>query len=153
VQLTNNGVPSNSMSVPAQPQSLTLFAFFSTPTKSYVYGRHGSDNSIIGPTNLYPGVTTPVKPNESIYIAGNGFGPTDMTVVAGSLLQSGSLPQPWPVIKIGNIPAPVSFAGLGGVGVYQFNLVVPANVPSGDQPITVTYNGLTSQANVFITVQ
>ena len=88
VQLTNNGVPSNSMSVPAQAQSLSLFEFVSTSGKAYVYGRHTGDNTLIGPTSLFPGLTTPVKPGELIYVAGNGFGSTDTAVVSGSVTQS-----------------------------------------------------------------
>ena len=33
----------------------------------YVYGPFASDNTIIGPTTLFPGLTTPVKPGEDIY--------------------------------------------------------------------------------------
>jgi uncharacterized protein (TIGR03437 family) len=153
VQLTNNGVPSNSMSVPAQTQSLALFEFVSASGKAYVYGRHTSDNSLIGPANLFTGLTTPVKPGEPIYVAGNGFGATDTSVVDGSVTQSGNLPPPFPVVQIANIPAIVTFAGLAGVGTYQINFAVPPNVPGGDQPITVTYNGLSTQPNLFITIQ
>ena len=153
VQLSNGGLKSNTLSIPAQPRSLSFFEFVSSTGKHYVYGRHAADSSLIGPASLYPGLTTPVKPGESIFVAATGFGPTDVPVVSGSLTQSGSLPTPLPVIKIGGIQADVSFAGLVSVGTYQINFAVPPGVPDGDNPITATYEGLTIQPNLLITVQ
>jgi len=49
--------------------------------------------------------------------------------------------------------ATVTFAGLVVPGEYQFNVVLPASLPDGDQPLTATYNGLTTQAGTLITVQ
>jgi uncharacterized protein (TIGR03437 family) len=132
---------------------LSFFNFVSSAGLDYVYGRHGSDGSLIGPTSLYTGLTTPVKPGEVIFVAGNGFGQTTVPVVSGAETQSGTLPQPWPVVAIGGINAPVSFAGLVGVGTYQFNLQVPTNAPDGDLLLTATYNGLQIQAQLLITVQ
>lgn len=39
------------------------------------------------------------------------------------------------------------------VGQYQFNVVVPASLKTGDQLITATYNGLTTQIGTLITIQ
>jgi uncharacterized protein (TIGR03437 family) len=154
VQLTNNGVTSNLVFVEAQPLSLSFFEFVSSGGFHYVYGRHVSNNGIIGPPTLFPGLTsTPVKPGEAIYIAATGFGPTDVQVSSGALTQLGNLPQPFPVVKIGGIPAQVSFAGLVSVGTYQINLVVPPGVPDGDLPLTATYKGFSIQPNLLITVQ
>jgi uncharacterized protein (TIGR03437 family) len=153
VQLSNNGIVSNTATVQAAPQSLSFFEFVSSTGLHYVYGRHTSDSTLIGPTTLFSGLTTPVKPGESIFIAATGFGPTSVPIVPGALTQSGDLPAPFPVIMIGGIPATVNFAGLVGVGTYQINLVVPQNVPSGDNALTATYNGLSIQSNLLITVQ
>jgi uncharacterized protein (TIGR03437 family) len=154
VQLTVGGVQSNVVSVNAQAQSLSFFDFVSSATGlAYVYGRHASDNSLIGPASLYPGLTTPVKPGESIYVAGAGFGPTSVPVTSGALTQSGTLPAPWPVITIGGIPTIVTYAGLIADGTYQFNFAVPANAPNGDLPIVATYSGLSTQSGLSITVQ
>jgi uncharacterized protein (TIGR03437 family) len=38
-------------------------------------------------------------------------------------------------------------------GEFLFNVVVPATLADGDQPITATYNGLTTQPGTLITVQ
>ena len=85
-------------------------------------------------------------------IYGNGFGQTSTPVVSGSMTQSGSL-SPLPVITIGGIQANVRFAGLNLTpGEFQFNVDVPATVPDGDQPVTATSNGVTTQAGVVLTV-
>ena len=153
-QVTNNGVTSNVAAVQAQPQSLSFFEFVSSGSLHYVVGRHTSDNSYIGPPNLLPGVTTtPVRPGEPMYVVATGFGTTDVPIVSGALSQSGNLPAPFPVVKIGGIQASVSFAGLVGVGTYQLNLIVPDDVPDGDLPLTATYDGLSIQPNLLITVQ
>jgi hypothetical protein len=57
-----------------------------------------------------------------------------------------------PAIKIGSIAATVTFGGLVGPGELQFNVVVPASLADGDQPITATYNGLTTQSGTLIAV-
>ena len=95
----------------------------------------------------------PVKRGETIVIVGNGFGPTNVPVVSGALTQSGTLPSPWPEVRIGGIPALVSFAGLVAPGTYQFNILVPLNAPDGELALTATYNGLSTPANLLITVQ
>jgi len=152
VQLTTGGATSNIATVQAQPQSLSLFEFVSGGLH-YVYGRHLSDNTIIGPTTLFPGSSTPVKPGETIYVAGNGFGTTDAVIVSGSLTQGGTLPKPWPVIQIGGIQANVLFAGLVSPGTFIFNIVVPDNLPDGHLALTATYNALRIHPNLLITIK
>jgi uncharacterized protein (TIGR03437 family) len=57
-----------------------------------------------------------------------------------------------PAIQIGGVNATVQFAGLVGPGEFQFNVTVPTSLGNGDQPITATYNGFTTQAGTLITV-
>ncbi|MGD1095984.1 MAG: hypothetical protein ABSB35_28825 [Bryobacteraceae bacterium] len=106
----------------------------------------------IGPTTLYPGLTTPAKLGETIVLFANGFGPTSTPVVSGSTVQSGPL-SPLPAIQIGGVTANVLFAGLVAPGEFQFNVVVPASLADGDQPITALYNGLTTQPGTLLTIQ
>ena len=157
VQLINNGVASNTLVVQAQPQSLSFFEIVSTVTgKGYVDGRHASDNTLIGPAGLFtaaPGITTPVVPGETIYVALNGFGPTNVPVVSGSVTQSGTVPLPLPVVKIGGVQVTVTDPELIGVGTFQMNITIPTNIPAGDQTITLTYNGLTTQPGLLINIQ
>ena len=148
VVVTNNGALSQAFAAQAQPVSPSFFVFDGT----HVVATH-ADGTDIGPTTLYPGLTTPAKPGETIVLFANGFGATSPPVISGAVTQSGSL-SPIPVIKIGGIQANVRFAGLNVTpGEFQFNVDVPLNVPDGDQPITATYNGATTQVGALLAVQ
>ena len=148
VVAVNNGVVGAPFTAEAQATSPSFFVFNGGP---YVAAVHTS-GSLIGPATLYPGSTTPAKPGEVVLIYANGFGPTSNAVVSGSETQSGSL-SPFPTIKIGGIAATVQFAGLVAPGQYQFNVVIPSTLANGDQSISATYSGQTTQAGTLITVQ
>jgi uncharacterized protein (TIGR03437 family) len=146
VVLTNNGVASAAFAAQAQTLSTSFFVFDAT----HIAATH-LNGSYIGPTTLYPGSTTPALPGETVVIFANGFGATSIPVVSGSSAQSGTLAT-LPVIMIGGVQAMVLYAGLVAPGEYQFNVVVPATLANGDQPITATYNGATTQAGTVLTV-
>jgi len=148
VQVTNKGTTGSAYAAKAQATSPSFFVFNGGP---YVAAVH-SNGSLIGPSSLFPGSTTPAKPGETMLLYANGFGPTNVPVTSGSVTQSGTL-SPVPVIKIGGATATVSFAGLVAPGEFQFNVVVPLNTPDGDQPITASYGGGATQAGTLITVQ
>jgi len=148
VQVTNNGAISATFLVQAQEEAPSFFVFSGGP---YIAATH-ADGSFIGPTSLYPGLTTPAQPGETIVIYANGFGPTSSPVVSGAMSQSGTL-SPLPVITIGGLPAMVTFAGLvKAPGEFQFNVVVPSSLANGDQPVTAMYSGLKTQPGTLITV-
>jgi uncharacterized protein (TIGR03437 family) len=158
VVVTNNGTVGTSFTAQAQALSPSFFVFNGGP---YVAATHLngalctapiSGACLVGPTTLYPSSSAPAQPNEIIVLYANGFGATNVPVQSGSVAQSGTL-SPLPVIKIGGIPATVQFAGLSAVGEFQFNVVVPANTPNGDQTITAAYGGLTTQAGTLVTIQ
>lgn len=134
----------------AQSQSVSpsLFAYNGGP---YVVAVH-ADYTRIGPPNLFPGLTTPAKPGESVVIFANGFGGVSMPIAVGSVSQSGNLPV-MPEVKIGGVAVSVQFAGLVSPGLYQFNVIVPASLPDGDNSILVTYNGASTQPGTFLTIQ
>jgi len=145
--------PPDAMTGPVQvvvTNNGTVGAAF-TAQGPYVAATHAG-GAYIGPATLYPGSTTPAKPGETIVLYANGFGSTSTPVMSGSVTQSGSL-SPLPAIKIGGIAATVQFAGLVSVGEYQFNVVVPPSLANGDQSITATYSGQTTQAGTLITIQ
>jgi uncharacterized protein (TIGR03437 family) len=132
---------------PAQAIAPTFF-IASSP---YVLAEH-SNGTLVGPATLYPGSTTPVKPGETVVLYANGFGATTTPVVSGSEIQGGTLPT-LPMVQIGGISATVEYAGLIGPGEFQFNVVVPANLPDGDNTLIASYGGASTQTNVVITVQ
>ena len=148
VQVSVDGVVSANFMVQAQAGSPSFFIFGSGP---YIAATH-ANGSYLGPTSLYPGLTTPAQPGETIVMYANGFGSTSTPVVSGSETQSGTL-SPMPVITIGGVAATVTFAGLVAPGEFQFNVVVPPSLANGDQPTIAMYNGLTTQAGTLVTVQ
>ncbi len=151
VQVTNNGAVSPPFTVQAQPLSLSFFTINGGP---YVVAQH-SDYSLLGPASFSaPGYPfTPAKPGETVLLYANGFGQTSPPVAGGSLAPSGTL-SPMPVVTIGGITAEVTFAGINGIpGVFQFNVMIPANAPSGDNTVVATYKGASVAPVGLITVQ
>ena len=148
VQVSVNEVVSADFMVQAQAESPSFFIFGGGP---YIAATH-ANGSYLGPASLYPGLTTPAQPGETIVMYANGFGSTSTPLVAGSETQSGTL-SPMPVITIGGVPATVAFAGLRYPGEFQFNVVVPPSLADGDQPTIAIHNGLMTQAGTLITVQ
>jgi uncharacterized protein (TIGR03437 family) len=148
IQLTNNGATSAPFSASAERLSPSFFVFNGGP---YVAALH-LNWSLLGPASLDPGLTTPAAPGETVVLYANGFGPASVPVVSGSTTQAGTL-SPLPAISIGGIDAVVLYAGLVRPGEFQFNVIVPASLANGDQPITATYNNFTTQAGTLITIQ
>ncbi len=149
VQLTNGGTQAAPVTAQLQKYAPEFFVINGGP---YVVGTHLNPSNLIGPASLYPGVTTPLAAGETVVLYGNGFGQTSPAIVNGSLSQSGTLPV-LPMITIGGINATVEFAGVISPGLYQFNVVVPPNAPSGDNALVATYNGLSTPAKVLVTVK
>ena len=96
----------------------------------------------------------PAKRGQTIVLYMNGLGPVDPQPPSG---EPTPLPPPLaqttvlPTVKIGNIAAHVDFSGLspGWVGLYQVNVVVPPDTPTGLQPIVVSIGGVDSKASVL----
>lgn len=148
VIVTVKGVASAAFASQAQPISPSFFVFNGGP---YVTAVH-ANKMIIGPPSLYPGLSTPAKPGETIVLYANGFGQISPPVVRGSASQTGSLPT-FPLVNIGGGAATVQFAGLASPGLYQFNVIVPGSAQDGDNPIVATFNGVATQSGTLLTIQ
>lgn len=107
--------------------------------KGYVVATH-SNYALLGPTSLYPGLSTPAKAGEAIILYGVGFGLPTTSLIDGSAIQSGAL-SVYPVCTIGGVQAPLSFAGLISPGLYQLNLLVPSSAKDGDNAVSCIYGG------------
>jgi len=98
------------------------------------------------PPNFDPSLPSrPARAGDTIILYGIGFGPVTPEVAPGRIAPPGltSL-QSSLVIRIGNLPAKVVYAGLapGYVGLYQFNVEVPAGVPGTLPTVTFELNGV-----------
>ncbi|MGD1093999.1 MAG: SGNH/GDSL hydrolase family protein [Bryobacteraceae bacterium] len=147
VQVTVGSQKSTAFAVQAQTISPSFFVFDGT----HVVAQH-LNYTDVGPTTLYPGLTTPAQPGETIILYANGFGATSSPVVKGAEQQSGTLPA-LPLVQIGGMSATVQSANLISPGLYQFNVVVPMLAPNGDDTLMAQYDGQSTQTGVVITVQ
>jgi len=136
--------------------SPTAPGIFSTDSSGNGQGAilNGADNTVTAPSGTFHG-SHPAKPGDVIVIYAAGLGPVTPTLPSG--LGSGANGTPYPQlvslpqILIGQQPIPAAnlqFAGLAPsyVGLYQLNVQLPANVPTGNAvPVEIiTAEGQTS---------
>ncbi len=95
-------------------------------------------------------VGNPIRRGDIVQLYANGLGPVDNEQQSGEPAPVSPLARTVnaPTVTIGNRPAEVFFCGLtpGSVGLYQINVRVPADAPSGLQPVGLTINGSAARA-------
>lgn len=132
--------PNGSNSFTTQCQSLTP-ALFNYGTQHYASATH-IDGTIVGVVSG----TLPAQSGSIITLWGTGFGQTAPPTSTSSINYSGIsgiLASPV-VVLVNNIPATVLYAGMVGVGLYQFNIQLPDGLAGGDYAVTVQISGVTS---------
>ncbi len=142
IVVTRGGTASLPFNVNMAPAAPTSFLLGGT---NYVLATH-ADYSLVGPESMsVPGYTfSPARPGERITLWATGLGLPKDGVVSGSSSQSGP-PLVTPAVRIGGIDTTVTygagvlFAGLSGPGLYQVNIVVPPDVPDGDNRVIWFY--------------
>ena len=72
ITVTSGGVTSAPLWIPMQTVAPGFFQFSGAP---YVAATHAA-GTLLAPTTLYPGASTPAKPGEVVTIYGSGFGQT-----------------------------------------------------------------------------
>lgn len=127
---------------------------FTIDGKPHVVALTPDFRSFIGRPGMVQGVTfAPARPGDAIIIYALGCGPTNPPTQAGVIAAENSpLALPFE-LRIGGVPANVTFGGAvaGAVGLYQFNVVVP-NVPAGAQPVELIVDGVPNAQNLVIVV-
>lgn len=147
--VTTAGQASNTFTVQKQQYAPAFF----TIGNGYAAAQH-SNYTLIGPTSLYPGSSTPAQPGETILIYGTGFGPTNPPLPTGQLITTAEpLPANSVQVTIGGVSATVIFAGLVEPGLYQFNVTVPESLASGDAALVAVIGGVQTQTGVSISIQ
>jgi uncharacterized protein (TIGR03437 family) len=114
---------------------------------TYTDFRHAGDPAVLAdPT------ATPVKPGDTIILWGTGFGPTDPPTGDGLATQPAKLADA-PEVTIGGMPADYIGGAVtpGFAGLYEIAVRVP-DVPDGAQVVVVTTGGMSSPANVYLSV-
>jgi uncharacterized protein (TIGR03437 family) len=151
VQVTYAGQTGNGMSATESSFSPAMFMFEPLGQKYVVAVR--IDGQFIGPANLYSGSTVPARAGDFLQLYGTGFGPTNPGTTIGQTFGGAPPTANKVTATIGNVPAPVQFAGLVYPGEYQFNIQVPAGLPPGDNLVVLTVGGVSTQPGAYLTVQ
>jgi uncharacterized protein (TIGR03437 family) len=151
VAVTNNGAAATSY-VDLQP---TCPAFFSWGVNTVATR---PDFSLVGPANLFPGVTmSPAKPGEVIILWGIGFGPVQPAVPAGQLASTSQISYGvnMPAVFIGGVQADPIYSVLapGYAGLFQVAVKVPQALADGAQPVVVQLGGYSSPDGFVLAVQ
>src|SRR5579884_1406338 len=151
IVVTSNGLSSATVTGPAVQAAAPAFFTIGTGTQgqNYIAATH-ADGTLIGPSTIKG--ATGAKAGETIVLYGTGFGVTGMTVPNGETIGSAIALPITPTVTIEGKVAQVSFGGLTGAGLYQFNVVVPAGLPAGDALVVALAGNSETQPGAFITI-
>ena len=142
--------PSAAFNINATLEEPGLFAptIFKIVGKQYVGALFTDNTTYVFPTGSFAGITSrAAQPGETIVIYGTGFGavpgypPGQIPQAVAGCPQCLSVPLA-PKFYFGVAQAQVQYAGLvaGAVGLYQFNVIVPAIAANNAVPLTFTVN-------------
>jgi uncharacterized protein (TIGR03437 family) len=110
--------------------------------EAYVYARHDNDG-------LPVTVTFPSIPREMLDIFVTGLGPTTPVYATGTApAEANVVTNGTPSVQMSGLPAKVvdSYLAPNNPGVYLVRVITPATATSGNQSVTVSIGGLTSNA-------
>jgi uncharacterized protein (TIGR03437 family) len=157
VVTTNLGTsPAYVLGVSPLEPGLYAPSFTNLGGKQYVWAQL-TDGSIVMPPGSVAGISSrQAKPGETIVMYGVGFGAVSPSIPAGQTVQSGNKLAAAFSVSFGGVPATViPYAGLApnAIGLYQFNVVVPNNIPNSDAvPLTFTLGNGSGSQTLFTAV-
>jgi peptidyl-prolyl cis-trans isomerase A (cyclophilin A) len=132
-------------------------ASFRVDDRQYVVALRANSTTFISNGNIPNVPAAPAAPGETITLYGSGFGAVTpgSAAIAGVIASGTSAIAATLRVRIGGQDAALSYAGLapGLVGVYQFNVVVPANAPSGDQRLEMTVDGEALPQTLYLPIR
>ena len=145
VVLTWQGLssPASSLTINAQEPGILAPPSFQVSGKQYVVAVHFTTAAFVSNGSI-PGTTVaPATPGEILTLYGIGFGAVTPAQPAGQAATGQASLSNSFSMTIGNSPVTVLYAGIapGSVGLYQFNIIVPAILSPGDQNVQISLNG------------
>lgn len=158
VVVTYQGQPSASVMLTMQPTAAGLLAprAFLVNGKQYVYAAH-ANGAIVSNGSIAGVPAAPAVPGETLVFYGLGFGPVNESgaSIAGAIASGQTTLSASVKFAFGASAGQILYAGLapGYVGLYQFNVKVPADAPTGDVPLVVTVGGTADPQALFLPVQ
>ncbi len=144
MKVSADGIYGNVVTVPINTYAPAIFT----------YGQ--SLAAALDTNGLLIGTTNPASRGQVVSIFANSLGPVTNQPPSGSPAPSSPLATTVsvPVVQIGGVTATVQYSGLAPqfTGLYQINVLVPANAAVGSDAVTVSIGGVTSPA-AFLNVQ
>jgi uncharacterized protein (TIGR03437 family) len=124
-------------------------------------GRQGGGTyDIDGPAGTSLGYPTrPAKAGEFVILFGVGFGPTNPPVPAGKAYSGPAGGAPLTSnyqLTIGGVPIPaanITLAAMTGAGLYQFNILLPSGLGTGDKALQAIVAGVSTPTGVVLALQ
>jgi len=154
--ITNAGATSAALNLTVNETEPGLLAptSFKIGTNQYVVAQH-ADGSYVLPTGAIAGLSSsPAKPGEIIVIYGVGFGAVSPNIPAGEIVgEENSLSATFQML-FGGTAAVTPYYGLAPnfVGLYQFNVTVPAVADNDLVPLTFNLGSVAGSQTLFTTV-
>jgi uncharacterized protein (TIGR03437 family) len=156
---TANQLTSNAVVVPAQAATPEFFYFVQSANGINPVAATDAISGVgIAAASLFPGSGfAPAHPNEYVTVYATGFGATNPAVAPGAFPAQLASAIGAVTVTLGGVAIPaanVLYAGVtpGGPGLYQVNLLIPANTPNGDLPLIIQVGGQQSPAGAYLTV-
>ncbi|HWC95989.1 MAG TPA: IPT/TIG domain-containing protein [Candidatus Sulfopaludibacter sp.] len=139
----------------------TQFGVYAPPQfkvggKQYLGAVFTDGSTFVMPPNSVSGFTSrQAHAGDTITIYGVGFGPVDTNTLPGQVAPANSVLTGALQVLFGTTPAVITYKGLapGSVGLYQFNVTVPAVSASDAIPVTISLNGVNSSQTLYTAVQ
>lgn len=125
--------------------------FFLLSQAPPIVAGHRSDETLVGPANLLPGVSTsPAAPGDVVSLFGTGFGPVDPPLETGETArEERPLAAANVNVRLGETEIPaadVLYVGTapGFLGTYRVDVRVPPTTPDGEHAVALSINGVAS---------
>ena len=153
---TPYGTYSTTVNVNSVQPGLWAPSLFNIGGVQYVGAVLPDGKTFILPTGAVSGLTSrPAKAGDIITLYGVGFGAVTPSVAAGQIAPASTSFTNPPQFFFGQTAATLQYAGLapGEVGLYQFNVVVPQNLPAGKYALTFTLNGQPGSQTLYVVTQ
>jgi uncharacterized protein (TIGR03437 family) len=157
---TANALTSNAVSIATQAATPEFFYFVQSANGINPVAATDAISGIgIAAANLFPGSGfAPAYPNEYVTVYATGFGATNPAVAPGAFPTQLASATGTVTVTLGGVVIPaanVLYAGVtpGSPGLYQVNLLIPANTPNGNLPLTIQIGSQQSPAGAYLTVQ
>ena len=159
--VTLNPGPEGVNSAVANIDSLQTLApaFFLFPNSMSIAAEEAGGRAIVADPSVVAGAS-PAKPGDVVSLFGTGFGTVSPSAAVGELATGmASLPANTITVTLGGTTVPSSdilYAGLspGSIsGLYQFNIRIPSNAPTGEVPVIIAIGSFETQAGATIPIQ